>query len=197
MPKAAVIGLDLAGTPKNPSGFALLFGRKIETKFLYPDAEIVEQCVRSRPKVVAIDAPLSLPEHGSFRSADEQFIKRGLRVFPPTFAGMKKLTTRGIKLAGEMRSQGLRVIEIHPRSSGIMLFGTAERTKWVSKIRRKGWQLKLGRSEHEIDAVVAALTGMLWLKKKTEEIGDREEGTIVIPCGSLEVCGRAWPSGRG
>jgi hypothetical protein len=197
MLKAAVIGLDLAGVPKNPSGFALLFGRKIETKFLYPDAEIVEQCVRSRPKVVAIDAPLSLPEHGSLRAADEQLIERGLRVFPPMFAGMKKLTTRGIKLAGEMRSQGLRVIEIHPRSSGIMLFGTAERTRWVSKIRRKGWQLKLGRSEHEIDAVVAALTGMLWLKKKTEEIGDREEGTIVIPCGPLEVCGRAWSSGRG
>ena len=197
MPKAAVIGLDLAGTPKNPSGFALLFGRKIETKFLYPDAEIVEQCVRSRPRVVAIDAPLSLPRQGGFRSADKQLVERGLRVFPPTFAGMKKLTARGIRLAGEMRSQGLHVIEIHPRTSGVILFGTADRTKWVSKIRRKGWQLKLGRSEHEIDAAVAALTGMLWLKKKIEEIGDRGEGTIIIPCGPLEVCGRAWPSGRG
>lgn len=189
MPKAAVIGLDLAGAPENPSGFALFLDRKIETKLLYSDAEIVRQCVRNRPRVVAIDAPLSLPRQGGFRSADKQLIKRGLRVFPPMFAGMKKLTTRGIMLAREMRSKGFRIIEIHPRTSGSILFGTAERTKWVSNIRRQGWQLKLGRSEHEIDAAVAALTGMLWLKKKTEEIGDLKEGTIVIPCGLLKVCG--------
>ena len=197
MDKAAVIGLDLAGTLENPSGLALFLDYKIETKLLYSDAEIVMQCVRSRPRVVAIDAPLSLPRQGGFRSADKQLIKRGLRVFPPMFAGMKKLTTRGIMLAREMRSKGLRVIEIHPRTSGIILFGTAERTKWVSNIRRQGWQLKLSRSEHEIDAAVAALTGMLWLKKKTQEIGDQKEGTMVIPCGPLEVCGRAQPSGRG
>jgi len=197
MHKAAVIGLDLAGVSKNPTGVASLSNRKIETKLLYSDAEIVKQCVQSHPNVVAIDAPLSFPERGGLRAADKRLIERGLRVFPPTFAGMKKLTARGIKLAREMRSQGLRVIEIHPRTSGVILFGTAERTKWVWSIRRWGRQLKLGKSEHEIDATVAALTGMLWLKKKTEEIGDQKEGTIVIPRGSLEVCGLAWPFGRG
>lgn len=197
MLQAAVIGLDLAGISKNPTGVALLSRRKIETKLLYSDAEIVGQCVQSRPKVVAIDAPLSFPERGGLRVADKQLIKRGLRVFPPIFAGMKKLTARAIGLAREMRFNGFRVIEIHPRTSGVILFGTAERTKWVWNIRRWGWQLKLGKSEHEIDATVAALTGMFWLNKKTEEIGDQKEGTIVIPCGPLEACGRAWPSGRG
>jgi hypothetical protein len=104
------------------------------------------------------------------------------------FASMKKLTARGIKLAREMRSRGLEVIEIHPRTSGIVLFGSPGRTKWIMKLRRQGWQLKFGRSEHEVDAAVAALTGMFWVKKEAEEIGDKREGTIIIPCGLLKTC---------
>jgi predicted nuclease with RNAse H fold len=187
MRKITVVGIDLAGVPENPSGFALLSDNRIETCLLYSDAEIVERCMQIRPKVVAIDAPLSLPKSGGFRSADKQLIKRGLRVFPPMFSGMKKLTARGIRLAREMRSRGLEVIEIHPRTSGIVLFGFPERVKWISKLRRQGWRLKISKSEHEMDAVVAALTGMFWVKKKAEEVGDKREGTILIPRG-LKTC---------
>ena len=195
MCKITVVGLDLAGVPENPSGFALLSGDQIETCLLYSDAEIIERCMQIRPKVVAIDAPLSLPKQGGFRAADKQLVKRGFRVFPPMFAGMKKLTARGIKLAREMRSRGLEVIEIHPRTSGIVLFGSPERTKWISKLRGQSWRLKFGKSEHEIDAVVAALTGMFWVKKKAEEVGDKREGTILMPRGLLETCVRAQLSG--
>jgi predicted RNase H-like nuclease len=34
---------------------------------------------------------------------------------------------------------------------------------------------------HEIDAVTAALTATLHLKKQTEPIGDEEEGYIIVP----------------
>jgi len=188
MRKIAVIGLDLAGVPENQSGFALLSDDRIETCLLYSDAEIMERCIQIRPKVVAIDAPLSLPKNGGFRSADKQLVKRGLRVFPPIFTGMKKLTARGISLARKLRFRGLKVIEIHPRTSGIVLFGSPERTKWISKLRGQSWRLKFGKSEHEVDAVVAALTGMFWVRKKVEEVGDKREGTILIPRGSLKTC---------
>jgi predicted RNase H-like nuclease (RuvC/YqgF family) len=36
-------------------------------------------------------------------------------------------------------------------------------------------------TRHEIDAATAALTGYLHLKQKTELIGDRIEGYIVVP----------------
>jgi len=36
-------------------------------------------------------------------------------------------------------------------------------------------------THHEIDAATAALTGYLQLKQKTELIGDRIEGYIVVP----------------
>jgi len=176
-----VIGVDLAGRPTNPSGFALLSDQKVGTRLVYSDKEIAELCTRERPTLVAIDAPLSLPLRGNLRAADRELIKRGLRVFPPTFAGMRSLTERGVSLAAELRTKNLEVIEIHPRTSGVLLFKTPDRDRWVTKLRKKGVKLKGSISEHEIDAAMAALTGTLHLQKKTEEVGNSKEGTIVIP----------------
>ena len=176
-----VIGVDLAGRPTNPSGFALLSNRKISARLVYYNKEIVELCTRERPALIAIDAPLSLPRRGNLRTADAELIRRGLRVFPPTFAGMLSLTERGINLATELRTKSLQVIEIHPRTSGVLIFKTPDRRQWVIKLREKGVKLKESASEHEIDAAMAALTGALHLQRKTEEVGEAEEGTIVIP----------------
>jgi len=180
-----VIGIDLAGLPSNPTGFASLLDRKFETGLVHSDEEIVELCSRSSPDLVSIDAPLSLPARGNLRQADRLLIGRGLRVFPPTFASMKKLTARGIRVAGELRERDVRVIEIHPRTSGKILFGTAERLEWLSKLRKEGWGIGQEMGEHEADAVLAALTAWLHLRGKTEEIGTAAEGTIVIPRGPL------------
>ena len=185
MIRMKIIGIDLAGRATNPSGFALLSGRKISTRLVYSDGEIVELCVGERPALIAIDAPLSMPKRGNLRKADASLIKRGLRVFPPTFAGMRLLTERGVHLAGKLRTKGLQVIEIHPRTSGALLFKTPDRRRWVTKLNKKGMKLKKSASEHEIDAVLAALTGALYLKKKTEEVGAADEGTIIIPRGKL------------
>lgn len=191
MRELTVIGVDLAGTPRNPSGFAKLCGDQLETREIYSDADILELCERSRPKVVAIDAPLSLPARGNLRLADESLIERGFRVFPPTFKSMRSLTERGMRIASELRAKGIRVIEIHPRTSGMALFGTPDRAAWVPEFQKHGWRLKPLASEHEIDAVAAAITGLLWLEKKTEEIGNPLEGAIVIPRGRLRVPARA------
>jgi len=88
-----------------------------------------------------------------------------------------------MRLAGMLRAKGLRVIEIHPRTSGVLLFKTSDRRRWVNKLSEKGIKLKEDASEHEIDAALAALTGALHLGGKTEEVGAAEEGTIIIPRG--------------
>jgi hypothetical protein len=176
-----IIGIDLAARATNPSGFAVLSDHRINMRLIHSDEEIVEICVRERPILIAIDAPLSLPKHGNLRKADASLIERGLRVFPPTFAGMRSLTERGIRLADMLRAKGLRVIEIHPRTSGVLLFKTPDRHQWVTKLGERGVKLDEGASEHEIDAAIAALTGALYIQKKTEEVGEAEEGTIVIP----------------
>lgn len=176
-----VIGIDLAGRAANPSGFALLSNRKISTRLVYPDEEIVNLCTREHPDLIAIDAPLSLPKRGNLRKADASLIHRGLRVLPPTFAGMRSLTERGMSLAGALRAKGLRVIEVHPRTSGVLLFKTSDRERWMAELRKKGFHLEQSRSEHEIDAILGAVTGALHLRGKTEEIGEANEGTIIIP----------------
>jgi len=176
-----IIGIDLAGRPTNPSGFALLSGRTFKTQLVYSDKQMIDLCTQERPAIVSIDAPLSLPARGNLRNADISLIKRGLRVFPPTFAGMRSLTERGIRLAKKLRVRKIRVIEIHPRTSGMILFKTANRDRWAKKLGEMGFRFKGGNSRHEMDAALAALTGALHTRGKTEEIGDLQEGTIVIP----------------
>jgi hypothetical protein len=181
-----VIGLDLAGLPSNPTGFALLSNRKFKTSLAHLDEEILGLCERKKPALVAIDAPLSLPITGNLRRADRLLIERGFRVFPPTFATMKALTARGIRLANELRAKGTKVIEIHPRTSGLIMFGSPDRRTWISELKKLGWEVNSEVSEHEVDAVIAALTGLFHLRGRTEEVGSQAEGTIVVPLGRLE-----------
>ncbi|MBC7218755.1 MAG: DUF429 domain-containing protein [Hadesarchaea archaeon] len=176
-----VIGIDLAGLEVNPSGFAILVGKKITAKTLHTDGEILEHCTIIRPTVIAIDAPLSLPRRGNLREADLSLIKRGFRVFPPKFGGMKSLTTRGIRLARKIRKNKIDVIEVHPRTSGLIISGTDDRKKWMEELKQRGYEFNGGTSRHEIDAALAALTGSLYLKNKTEKIGTPQEGIIIIP----------------
>lgn len=191
------IGIGPAGRPTNPSGLAMLSGRTFKTQLIHSDRQIIDLCVQERPTLVAVDAPLSLPARGNLRNADVALIKRGLRVFPPTFAGMLSLTKRGIRLAKKLRARKIRVIEIHPRTSGIVLFKTPDRNQWVIKLRKRGFRFEGGKSRHEIDAALAAFTGALHLQGKTEEIGDTNEGTIVIPLRRIALpARRSWKDSR-
>lgn len=176
-----IIGIDLAGQTTNPSGLATLSGRTFRTRLIYSDAQIIDFCTREQPALVAIDAPLSFPTRGNLRDADASLIKRGLRVFPPTFTGMRSLTKRGILLAKKLGAIKIRAIEVHPRTSGLIMFKTPDRERWITELGRMGFRLEGGSSRHELDAVIAAVTGALHLRRKTEEVGKSAEGKIVIP----------------
>jgi hypothetical protein len=174
-----VVGIDLAGTPSRASGFAVLREKTISSSLLYSDEEIIDRCTEESPDLVAIDAPLSKPRKGGFRESDLGLVRRGLRVLPPGFKGMKGLTARGMRLSRRLKKQGLKVIEVHPRSSGVLLFGTSDRKAWVGSLKAKGYRLRITKSIHEIDAALAAVTGFLHLKRKTEAVGRR--GKIILP----------------
>ncbi|MEM2282976.1 MAG: DUF429 domain-containing protein [Candidatus Hadarchaeales archaeon] len=166
-----IVGVDLAGSERRPTGIALL-GRTLSTKTVHAEEEILEACRGAG--LVAIDAPLSLPRKGGLRKGDRELIRMGYRVFPPLFSRMRMLTRRGMGLAAKLRREGIRVIEIHPRTSGLILFGTEDRRLWLRKLARLG--VKRTASEHELDAALAALTGKLYLEGKTRKVGN-----IVIP----------------
>jgi predicted nuclease with RNAse H fold len=174
MKNDACIGIDLAALPKNQTGACLFDGRRFACRTLYDDGEILAFIEENNPRVIAIDAPLTLPRGRccfddrccgtrKIRECDRMLISRGYRVFPPGFSFMKQLTLRGKSL--KERLSGYELIEVHPRTS-MRILGPREFPE--------------ARNEHERDACAAALTAFLYAEGKCEVLGD-DEGTVVIP----------------
>lgn len=182
-----IIGIDLSGREENPSGICILNKHKLILKTLYKDEDILNEIELTEPSLVAIDAPLSLPAGrcclerdcecavgGHFRQAERDIRPYG-RVLPLTFQGMKMLTLRGIKLAEKLKKD-YQVIETHPRTSQKMMgFNNMEND--LSQF----FKLSGDATEHEMDAAMAAVTGYLYLKGCCLELGEPDEGIIVIP----------------
>ncbi|MBS3815870.1 MAG: DUF429 domain-containing protein [Hadesarchaea archaeon] len=181
-----IIGVDLAGKEDNPTGVSILDKDKIDTLTIKTDSELLEICKSNEPKVIAIDSPLSFPKNKKgLRKADSELVSRGHKVLPPGFGGMRFLTERGIQLAKKLRKQNLKVIEVHPRTSGKILFNSSNREDWIASLKKKEWDLNEDINEHEVDAILAALTGLLYLKGKVEKVGEEGE-KIIIPKKNLD-----------
>ena len=189
----SIVGLDLAGVESRPTGFCILKGLMAETFLLYTNQEIVRKVEGSKPKVVAIDAPLSLPAGRKsieqrtkvhLRECDKELLKRGIKFFPVTLGPMRKLTSRGITLRRILENKHFKVIEVYPGGAQDIL-GIPRKQQGLRSLREglekqgiKG--LKDGMSNHELDAVTCALVGRLFLVGKTITYGTREQA-IVMP----------------
>jgi len=198
--KLIVVGLDLAGSPKRPTGFCLLRGSEAETSDLFADEEILDAVRSSAPALVAIDAPLNLPpgrtsiherNDSHYRACDLELRRRRIPFFPITLGPMRSLTERGIRLRGEIESAGIRTIEMYP--------GGAQDVWGIPRARRDraGLRRGLGRlglkglrkdaSDHELDAATGALVGRDFLDGRAEVYGNFEEGAIVMPAAPRAV----------
>lgn len=180
-----LIGIDLAGKPENPTGIALWKRKAVRTCVAHLDNEILV-CIKDfEPTIVAIDAPLKLPKSGILRKADREMIERGYRVFPPALPAMKVLTLRAIRLNELLKREGFKTLEVHPTSTRKALGMPPKDWRKIQVILKsiglKGDIQLRTLTSHEIDAVTAALTAYLHIKNKTEEFGDEEEGTIIVP----------------
>ncbi|MEM2969864.1 MAG: DUF429 domain-containing protein, partial [Candidatus Bathyarchaeia archaeon] len=171
---------------KNPTGWAMLRGKALQTALIYTDKEILENTVRNQPVLIAIDAPLNLPKKGNFfRNADREMIRRGYKVFSPKLPAMQKLTLRAIKLNRLIGEKKYKVIEVHPTSTRKALEMPSKDWQAIQGILKalglKGAVEICTLTSHEIDAATAALTAVLHLEKQTEQLGDHEEGYIIVP----------------
>ncbi len=115
-----VAGLDLAASPRRCSGYSVIEvknNRSFLTKIkcLGTDESIINEALKDRVHVIAIDAPLV--KEPKMREVDKLMIKQGLKVFPPNFSWMRKLSVRGWLIADKLRLLGIEVIETHPRSA--------------------------------------------------------------------------------
>ena len=196
-----IVGIDLTGSEARASGWCLLDGPQAQVAPVLSDDELIEKTIRTRPRLVSIDSPLSLPagrvsvedddpgrtEFGIMRECERELKRRGINVYPCLIPSMQKLTARGIRLARTFRERGVPVIESYP--------GAAQD---IMRIPRKGagpeW-LKAGLREFgisgdyemrnvthdELDAITSALVGTFYLAGMSEALGTDDEDPLIIP----------------
>lgn len=181
------LGIDLAASEERPSGYCILSSRDLscETGIAKRDEELLRLALGARPRVVAIDAPLSLAaDGGPFRKCDLEARKRGFMVLPLSMPSMAKLTSRGIELKRSLEERGFEVIEVFP-TGGFRALGIVPPKRGIGKalegLRRIGLRIEGAKSVHELDAVMAAYTAFKYFVGEAEVLGDPAEGVIVFP----------------
>jgi len=176
-----VIGLDLSSNEDKFSGLCVLNeSLEVKTLLLKSNKEIISYIKDLKPQLVAIDAPLSLPKSKGFRRCDKEVLKLGIKLFPPLF--IKSLTLRGIEIKKSLENLGFEVIEVYPGAFRGLL--NLPKRKEIIKDTLIKWGIKGIRIKvnlDELDAIIAALIGLMYLRKEAIILGDKEEGYIVIP----------------
>ncbi len=120
MARTRVVGIDLAAKNNRCSGYAVIeitndYATLIKLKCLYEDEEIIKEVINDGISLVAIDAPIT--NNPIMREVDREMIRKGFRVFPPSFKWMRSLSLRAYSIYRKLISLGIDVIETHPRSS--------------------------------------------------------------------------------
>ncbi len=191
-PPLVVVGIDLAGSPKRPTGFCVLRDLTAETRVAFSDDDILEFVKEARPVLVPIDAPLSLPkgrrtihdragEH--LRECDRELLHRGIRFFPITLGPMRMLTERGLALKSTLTTMGYQAVECYPGAAQDV-WGLPRQHKdrpgLVAGLRKLGLRgLKKTATSDELDAATAALVGRWFLLGQGTMLGG--ETGILIP----------------
>ncbi|HEV3317025.1 MAG TPA: ribonuclease H-like domain-containing protein [Candidatus Angelobacter sp.] len=192
-----IVGIDLTGSEKRATGWALMEGAEASTKCLRTDDELIEETIQAKPDLVSIDSPLSLPEGWSMRRRKkdvpiyrkcELALKRmGISVFWCLLPTMKGLTLRGMKLATQLRAAGLKVIESYPGAAqdilGIPRKGSSlEELKWgLSRAGIQGPFLREKVVHDEVDAITSALVGLFYLADEYIALGTPAEDYLIVP----------------
>lgn len=206
-------GIDLTSTESKPSACLGLDSRSqlVYFGFLTKNRDVIALLGFYSPRIITIDAPLSLPlglcclEEGcpcqpksseKNRQCDQELRRQGIPCYPTTKKTfIKDLIYRGIELKSsidhELR-QASQVIEVYPFASKVRLFGATMSRKTtkqgISLLRDKlgnmlpGLKPYLDMFDHDLcDAAVAAYTGLLYHQDRAEALGNSEEGLILIP----------------
>jgi predicted nuclease with RNAse H fold len=203
-----VIGLDLTTSPQKGTAYAVLTKEMgfVAGGVVTDDEAIIALAEGQRPTLVAIDAPLSLPlglccleesctcrpvSSRRGRQCERELSALGIGCYYTTKRSIiKGMVYRAIALKGKLEERGFEVIEVYPYASKVRLLGTLPRKTTIAG--RRALQEGLCHlipslpqesllSHDALDALLAAYTGVLYLKGQTEALGDPAEGLLYIP----------------
>ena len=152
------IGLDLAWSGKNPTGGAVLDagGRLLEARLLTSDADIlafVDEHAPDGPAIVAVDAPLSVPNETGRRPAEAElpavFGRYQAGAHPANRQNLTRYNggaVRGEVLKAALEARGFVddpfglgrpdarvVVEVYPHPAMVALFELARTLKYKNK----------------------------------------------------------------
>jgi len=191
---AFYLGVDLAGSEKQKTGICLLNERlEAKTWIVYPDKDLIRkiQEFQRKVKIIAIDAPLSLPrgrknmdhrDSHHFRECDLELRRLGIKFFPITLGPMRQLTKRGIALK-KMLEKKFQVIETYPGGSADLLGVPRSKNAkgLVRRLQRMGVKIEgKNLSRDELDAILCALAAKAFAEGTALILGDADEGEIVL-----------------
>lgn len=160
---------------------------------------------------MAIDAPLFLPKGWDclewpcptgvcpeppwrLRAAERAVYREGIGVFATTKKSIiKPMVYRAIALRRELEATSVAIIEVYPYASKVRLFGrpiprktTKPGWDWL-RLRLEGLLPGLAGAgplgHDELDALAAAYTALAHDAGRSQVVGDRAEGFIVLPAG--------------
>ena len=208
--KSRFLGIDLTSVETKPSACLGLDG---ELKLIYygfpnSNSDILEVINRYRFKLIAIDAPLSLPKglccleescscqeeaRAKGRNCERELAKLGIPCYFTTKKSIiKTMVYRGIRLRAEIKARGYEVIEVYPYASKTRIWGENIPRKTTSAglefLKQHTSRLipslapHVAGFNHDLcDAAVAAYTAFLHSHGKTEPSGEPDEGVIYLP----------------
>jgi len=138
---APYLGIDPTSAPRRPSAFAVLDdqGRLRDLGLVRENDDVLALARRWRPRYLAIDAPLSLPEGmccleescpcaptsaDGLKAAERALLNEGIGLFRTTKRSIiKAMVYRAIGLRRALEERGYAVMEIYPYASKVRLFG--------------------------------------------------------------------------
>ncbi len=202
--KKRIVGIDLTGSEKKESGWALLTGQWAECRRIKTDEELIKSICRLKPDIVSIDSPLAYPRHrccarkdcecskyGIMRESERMLRHFGITVYPCLIDSMVNLTTRGMRLAKRLREMGFVVIESYPGvAQDVLMIPRKGKTKEQFAHLKQGLASFgiLGDlitdpliSHDEVDAITSALVGYFYLNGQYVGLGNDEEDYLIVP----------------
>jgi uncharacterized protein YprB with RNaseH-like and TPR domain/predicted nuclease with RNAse H fold len=188
-----IVGIDLTGSERRATGWALMDGASAATKSIRMDEDLIKETLAAKPDLISIDSPLSLPEgYGApgvpiYRKCELALKRMGISVFWCLLPSMEMLTRRGIRLAEELRKAGCRVIESYPGAAQDIL-GMPRKKASLNELKRGlhragivGDFVTTDVTHDEIDAITSALVGLFYLADEYIALGTTSEEYLIVP----------------
>jgi uncharacterized protein YprB with RNaseH-like and TPR domain/predicted nuclease with RNAse H fold len=188
-----IVGIDLTGSERRATGWALMDGSSAITKSIRTDDELIRETLAANADIVSIDSPLSLPEgYGKpgvpiYRKCELALKRMGISVFWCLLPSMEMLTRRGIKLTHKLRKAGSNVIESYPGAAQDILGiprkkASLQELKWgLSRAGIIGDFLTSDVTHDEVDAITSALVGLFYLANDYIALGTAAEDYLIVP----------------